>query len=149
MRTTGEADPIRDFIAANRDRYTREAITDQLVAAGHDRALIDQAWEAQTPAVAPAERATDPRMVAYVLLVYAVGLVALLWTGYWRSLPEWLSAYLLIGGVGALLLTRVRVSGWRWALVVPLVPLIFAAVWYGTCVASLSLFCESILSGGC
>jgi hypothetical protein len=149
MSRTGQADPIRDFIAANRDRYTREAITDQLVAAGHDRALIDEAWEAHTPDVAPTERATDPWMVAYVLLAYAAGLVAVLWTGYWRSLPEWLIAYLVIGGVGALLLVRIRVSGWRWALVVPLVPLIFAAVWYGTCVATLSLFCESILSGGC
>lgn len=34
-----------DYIRANRDRYTREATTRQLEAAGHDPAEIAAAWE--------------------------------------------------------------------------------------------------------
>jgi hypothetical protein len=36
---------IDDYIRANWDRYTRAAITQQLEAAGHDRAAIDAAYE--------------------------------------------------------------------------------------------------------
>lgn len=35
---------LDDYILANRDQYTREAMTEQLIAAGYDRAAIDDAW---------------------------------------------------------------------------------------------------------
>lgn len=35
---------IDDYIAANRSRYTREAITERLTAAGHEPAEIEAAW---------------------------------------------------------------------------------------------------------
>jgi hypothetical protein len=37
---------VADYIRANRDKYTREAIRDQLLAAGHDQSAIDEAWRA-------------------------------------------------------------------------------------------------------
>ena len=37
---------IGDFISKNRKKYTREAITQQLVEAGHDPADIDATWAA-------------------------------------------------------------------------------------------------------
>lgn len=43
---------INDYIKANRDKYTREAIRDQLIAAGHDPAAIDEALQADTAAEA-------------------------------------------------------------------------------------------------
>ena len=41
----GGSDAIRDYILANRDRYTREAIIEQLVAAGHARVAVERTWE--------------------------------------------------------------------------------------------------------
>ncbi|MGH2462654.1 MAG: hypothetical protein ACRDFZ_03385 [Candidatus Limnocylindria bacterium] len=38
--------PIEDYIRANGQRYTREAIRAALVEAGHDPAEIDRVWEA-------------------------------------------------------------------------------------------------------
>ena len=40
---------ILRYITANRDTYTREAITRQLIARGHDPAEIEQAWESIEP----------------------------------------------------------------------------------------------------
>lgn len=40
--------PIDDYIRATRDQYTREAITDQLLASGHERAAIEAAWDTAT-----------------------------------------------------------------------------------------------------
>jgi hypothetical protein len=37
---------ISDYIRANRRKYTREAITQQLVAAGHDPAEVERVWAA-------------------------------------------------------------------------------------------------------
>ena len=37
---------IADFIRDNRRRYTREAIRQQLIEAGHDPAAIDATWAA-------------------------------------------------------------------------------------------------------
>ena len=51
---------MTDYIRANRDRYSREAIRAQLIAAGHDSAAIDAAWEKVTrldPASPFAQRA--------------------------------------------------------------------------------------------
>ena len=65
------------YINANRVRYTREAISDQLVAAGHDRKLIAEAWAAsdaaaQAAAVAEANR---PRYGWFTLGLIVVGAI--------------------------------------------------------------------------
>lgn len=38
------SDPIEDYIRANRDKYAREALTEQLVAGGHNPAAVEGAW---------------------------------------------------------------------------------------------------------
>lgn len=144
-----EIDPIRDYIAANRDRYTRETITEQLTAAGHDKASIDEAWDeldARDPV--PGERPRNPRLLAYLLLAYAVGFAALVWFGGLRF-ENWLLAYAVAGGISVLLLMRLKVFGLRWAFVLPLVPLILGAVWYGTCMATWYLRCDGHISIYC
>lgn len=58
---------IADYIRANKDRYTRAAITEQLVTAGYDAAAIQAAWAAlDTP---PHEKGWRPGWVAYLLLL--------------------------------------------------------------------------------
>lgn len=74
---------IDEYIRANQARYTREAVRQQLVAAGHDPASIDAAWER----VSASERA--PRSTGWrpgwreflVLLVLGTIGAAILWAG--------------------------------------------------------------------
>ena len=49
-----------EYIGANRGRYTRKAITDQLIAAGHDLATIEEAW-AVADAAATSAASAGPR----------------------------------------------------------------------------------------
>jgi hypothetical protein len=56
------SDPIEDYIRANRDHYPREALTEQMVAAGHDRAAIDAAWGRLSPTPPPTWEATAGRI---------------------------------------------------------------------------------------
>jgi hypothetical protein len=42
---SSEGDPIRDYIRANMRTNTREAITKELVAAGHDQGHVDAVWQ--------------------------------------------------------------------------------------------------------
>jgi hypothetical protein len=74
-------DEIDEYIRANRDRYTREAITGQLLEAGHDRAAVDAAWaRAQEGAASRAPigwRPGWPLLLALVILG-AIG-TALVW----------------------------------------------------------------------
>ena len=139
---------ISDYIAANRQRYTRDAITQQLEAAGHPREAIDAAWDrsASTEAGAapdvPAgatksqkEASAPPgreAMVLYVVLWFVAGAMVDLLL---NAQPAYLIAYLVVGAIAAFLMTRVRVSGWGWLLAIPLVPAAFFLVWYGTCLA--------------
>lgn len=72
---------LDNYIAANRDRYTREAITDQLLAAGHSRAAIDAAWERASGAGVP-QRSWRPGWRTFVLLILGGGVgAALVWAG--------------------------------------------------------------------
>lgn len=73
---------IDEYIRQNRDRYTREAIRQQLTAAGHDLAAIDAAWErveasSTTPAL-PAGWRPGWREFLVLLVVGAIG-AALVW----------------------------------------------------------------------
>jgi hypothetical protein len=75
-------DTIREYIRANRDRYTREAITAQLVANGHDPAEVEAAWAAMQPASRQPD-ASGPvsgRVLA-VLILLGVVAVAITWSG--------------------------------------------------------------------
>ena len=39
------SDPIEDYITAHRGKHSREELTSQLEAAGHDRVAIDAVWD--------------------------------------------------------------------------------------------------------
>lgn len=75
---------IADYISANRGKYTREAIRQQLAAAGHDPAAIDAAWErlaAAEPASAkPVGWRPGWREFLVLLAVGAIG-AAIVWAG--------------------------------------------------------------------
>jgi hypothetical protein len=119
------AEPINEYIAANRDRYTREAITQQLVEAGYRREDVDAAWleveRAQLPPAPPAA-AEAPIGSAFwrpfwLLLVGAnvvvfllVGLVTGFLTTPGGDLPAVLFGIVLLVGMG---LTVLMVAGLR------------------------------------
>jgi hypothetical protein len=124
------AGKLTDYIRANRDRYSHEAIRAQLIAAGHDSAGIEAAWDEVTrstnaDATAPggARRfVTGLALVLYVLgflgvaplagaaayrttgpLALLVGLVIYAIAGYLAlRLIRWAAAHLDPGFLGAL-----------------------------------------------
>ena len=75
---------IDEYIRLNRERYTREAIRQQLTAAGHDPAAIDAAWErlAATAPASPEPVGWRPgwREFLVLLVVGAIG-AAIVWAG--------------------------------------------------------------------
>ena len=76
---------IDEYIRQNRDRYTREAIRQQLIAAGHDRSAIDAGWErvgaVSTTPTRPAGWRPGWREFLVLLVVGAIG-AALVWAGF-------------------------------------------------------------------
>jgi hypothetical protein len=74
---------IAEYIRANRDNYTREAIRDQLLAAGHDREAIDAGWRAVeaeatgAPQGPPASRVVRRRFWRWAFGLHAAVLVVI------------------------------------------------------------------------
>lgn len=145
---------IRDYIRANGDRYTREAIREQLIDAGHSPEDVDRAWE-ELAATEP--RPGSPRfnglaVFAVVLLVMGAGVGAfgaLLVTSFNASLASgpagtrffllYAVLYLGIGSVIVLLASRIRSSDTvQFVVGVLLVP-IYIGLMFGTCVAAVNL----------
>jgi hypothetical protein len=101
---------IADYIRANRKKFTRQAITDQLVEAGHDRAEVERTWAAlETP---------DPDAVAgqgfwgrFALIVIGINVAVLviigLLTGALQNAAAggllFLVTFAIILGIGALI----------------------------------------------
>lgn len=74
--------PIDDYIRENRDRYTREAIHEQLLAAGHNVASIDAAWERVGNGSEPPVVGWRLRGRVFLVLVVVGGIGAgLIWAG--------------------------------------------------------------------
>jgi hypothetical protein len=90
-------DTIHDYIRDNRGRYTREAIRQQLLAAGHDAAAIDAAW-AMVDAPDPDATVGERFWGRFWLYLIGANLVALLIVGLLSGLLGSLS------GSGAVLL---------------------------------------------
>src|SRR5215212_2785034 len=67
---------VDDYIRAHRDRFTRDALTEQLLEAGHEPEAINAAWgrvEAQDGAVAaPVTVGTGSRIVSVVLILIVI-----------------------------------------------------------------------------
>jgi hypothetical protein len=147
--TTKRDDPIDDYIAANWIRYSRDAINQHLVAAGYDKALIDEAWErlaaAESAPRAPAPQASRAGITGYVITSFVVGLLAVLGLILFnlRSLTAtlqfeviWVVGYIVVGAIVGYFITRFRVAGGWWVLAAPLVPILYIVVWFGTCLAA-------------
>jgi hypothetical protein len=143
-------DPIRSYIRANREKYTEEAVRDQLLAAGHDRAAIDEAWrlEVDTGGKVPGATARKVR-TGWAIVIYGYGVLALLYSAVTTStqadssgrifvllffvifaaagyfVVRWIARWRPLTGFGQLL---VAIFG---------VPLLFALVAFGSCVVSL------------
>ena len=66
-------DPIREYIRANKDRFTRKAITDQLIAAGHDPARVDaigdEEWHTGSASVALSGGTSAPYGLSFLAWV--------------------------------------------------------------------------------
>ena len=134
---------IEQYIRDNWWTYTHEAVTKHLIAAGHDPAEIEAAWlliDQEKKHAASAERIP---IIAYVSLWFVIGLLVTLilgsgsnWSGPTGFYVLFLTGYLVVGALVGYGISRVRVSGWGWLLAIPLVPLIFAVVWWGTCTAA-------------
>ena len=71
---------VDDYIRAHRDRFTREALTEQLLGAGHERDAIEAAWrrvDAQDGAVAqPVAVGTGTRITSIVLILVVIAAYA-------------------------------------------------------------------------
>jgi hypothetical protein len=148
------AGKITDYIRANRDRYTREAIRAQLIAAGHDSAAIDAAWDEVGRSAkpdAPAPGGTGRFVAGLALVLYALGFLGVLPLAgaapYRTTGPLALLVGLVIYAVaGYLALRAVRWAaahlhpGFLGALVALLaLPIAFTAVVVGSWVGGLRL----------
>ena len=133
--------PIREYILANRRKYTRGAIGDQLRAAGHDQAAIDEVWRVvdADPTLSAERPPSRAGIVVYVLIWYLLGALITLGMASGSGLGWFPPIYLVVGGLVAYGVTRIEVTGWGWLLALPLVPICFFFVWYGTCVAAYSI----------
>jgi hypothetical protein len=148
------AGKITDYIRANRDRYTPEALRARLIAAGHDSAAIDAAWDEVTRTAkpdAPAPRGTRRFVTGLALALYVLGFLPVLSLAaaapYRTTGPLALMVGLVIYAVAGYLALRVI----RWAAahldpgflgaVVALIalPIAFGAVVLGSCLGGLGL----------
>jgi hypothetical protein len=148
----GADDAIRTYIRANLATHTREAIYAALMAAGHERRLIDPIWREEWQSVAVGRAATGLRWLSGALLVLG-GLIggfgALLLVGFNQPangpffLFLYALTYLAIGyaiiRVVGWSVRRFHLSGW-WAslLGLALIP-IYGALTFGACLATYSV----------
>ena len=131
---------ILRYIRSNRDTYTREAITRQLIAAGHDPAEIERAWES----IEPTSQGGLPRdrtfwryftigvvaLYGLTFLVYALRFANMVMLPYLIIL----GVFLLLGALTSLRLVRASravvngaASGMLIAVLIPFVPLVIIA----------------------
>jgi hypothetical protein len=149
-----KSNPIRDYIQAYRDRYTREAIRGQLLAAGHSADDVDRTWEelAATQPQPRRSRLNGVAIFAIVLLVIgaAVGafgalLITSLNTNYadgaagGRFFLVYAVLYLGIGAILVWVANKIRASDTvQFVLGLLFVP-IFIGLMFGTCFAAVNL----------
>lgn len=141
---------IDEYVRANRDRYTHEAIREQLIAAGHDPATVDAALER---AATPARQATSG-LASLSTGLYLTG-AALGFLGWLAALGFSSSFNLPVAilffaatylGIGYLLTRLIRWSTGKWQirgiwaglLGLVLFP-IFGALALGTCLGSFAI----------
>src|SRR5688500_1867593 len=135
---------IADFIRANRETYTRQAMREQLINAGHDPAAIDATWaalEAPDPDAVVGEGFWGRFWLFLIGLNVAVFLLVFLLTGMVNSVV--LAVVLGIAlSIGALIAWAIVVAtgpakmGRTTAMAIGgVIPLIFALLIGGSCYA--------------
>jgi len=146
---------IDDFIAEHRERLTREAITQQLEAAGYARADIDAAWQRALLA-APVAGTSRRSLATYVWVIYWLGaaiiaayaLVVIVSSGGGGFLPfgmAWLLLYLAIAYLPAWALARTRSSSLvAIVAVVVAAPVIVLVIGGGICAATVAVLLNSM-----
>lgn len=140
---------IADFIRAHRRKYTRAAITQQLLEAGHDRTAIDATWAA-LDAPDPDETAGEAFWGRFFLILIGINLAVLLLVGLGTGslfTPERfgllgiLAVVLAIGALiswGIVAATGPAKMGRTTATVIgTVIPLVLALLLGGTCYALL------------
>lgn len=144
---------IDEFIRQHRDRLTREAITQQLEAAGYGRSAIDAAWVRITspePEARPASRSSATAVwTAYWL---GAGLIAAftLFSGVTGSGVGpfgigWLIAYLLLAYLPARALAGIRADSILGVVALVVVTLlIVAGIGLGICAATIVVIVNSL-----
>ncbi len=140
---------IADYITANRRKYTRQAIRQQLIDAGHDPAEVDRTWaalEAKDPDAVIGERfwgrfaliVIGINVAVFLLVAVLTGMLAYIAAGA-MVLPVIFAVILGIGALiawGIVALTGPDKMGHTTALVVGIsVPLLFALLIGGSCYA--------------
>lgn len=140
---------IADYITANRRKYTRQAIRQQLIDAGHDPTEVDRTWaalEAKDPDAVIGERfwsrfaliVIGINAAVFVLVAVLTGMLAYVQAGA-MMLPVIFAVILAIGALiawGIVALTGPDKMGPTTALTVGIsVPLLFALLIGGSCYA--------------
>ena len=142
-------DPIRSYIRANREKYTEEAVRDQLLAAGHDREAIDEAWRLELDPAGKVPGATARKVrTGWAIVIYVYGVLALLYSAVTTSTQAGSSRifvllFLVIFAVAGYFVVR-WIARWRpltgfgqLLVAIFVVPLIFGLVAFGSCVVAL------------
>ena len=130
---------ILRYITANRDWYTREAITRRLIDAGHDPAEIEQAWELIDPRSAgdlPRDRPFWRYFTLGVAVVY--GLTFLVYAlGSGLGIGIILGVFLALGAWISIRMVNPREADAMGAasgmLIAALIPFMFLVVIAGLC----------------
>ncbi len=129
---------ILRYIRSNRDTYTREAITRQLIAAGHDPAEIEQAWESIEPrseGMLPRDRTFWRYFFIYVGVLY--GLTFVVYALGIGELAIILGIFLLLGAMISTRMVRSSTAVAKGAasglLIAVLVPFVFLVIIAGLC----------------
>lgn len=147
-----ERDALRDYIRANRDRHTREAIREQLIAAGHSAEDVDRTW-AELAATKPrSPRFNGLAVFAVVLLVMCAAVAAFgallvlslnsnmaSGSAGTRFLVLYAVLYLGIGSAIVWLASRMRASDTVQLVVGVLLVPVYIGLMFGTCVAAVNL----------
>ena len=141
---------IEEYIRANRRTYTREAIRQQLIEAGHDPAAIDATWEMlHAPDPDEAGVAGEGFWGRFFLVLLGINVAVLLLvalgTGMLGNLPAYGVVLIVLAvalGIGALISWGIVAAvgpeklGRTTAMVVgAVVPAVFAVLIGGTCYA--------------
>ncbi len=142
---------IADYIRANRGQYTREAITQQLEAAGYERQAIDAGWDG-VAMEEPAGGGETRNLALYVWILYwlgaaiisAITAISLIGSGGGPGFTTfgigWLIAYLALTYLPARALARARPSGAAsTVLLIVAVPAVVLLIGGGICLGTIGI----------